>query len=160
PKPRNLNTLFDYGTSTQNQLEKWADMGYLEATYPGNIETLPNWEDSSKSLDLRVRSYLDINCAHCHSEEAHCAYRPIRFDFNSTIDPANMGVCVEPDTEIVGAGLTHIVNPGSPSRSVLYYRMNSVEESTRMPLLSRTLKHQEGVQLIQQWINTLTIQCN
>ena len=160
PKPRNINKLFNYEGETKNQLQKWAEMGYLNAAYPDTIEALPSWDDTTQSLELRARSYLDINCAHCHSEEAHCAYRPVRFDFESTSVPENLGICVEPDTEIVGAGLTHIVNPGSFDRSVLYYRMNSVEESTRMPLLGRTLKHQEGVQLIQQWINSLTIQCN
>jgi hypothetical protein len=29
-----------------------------------------------------------------------------------------------------------------------------------MPLLGRTLKHQEGVQLIEEWINSLTMNCN
>lgn len=160
PKPRNINILFNYGDETKNQLQKWTEMGYLEDTYPSTIETLPSWDDTSQSLDLRARSYLDINCAHCHSEEAHCAYRPVRFDFESTALPINLGICVEPDTEIVGAGLTHIVNPGSFDRSVLYFRLNSVEESERMPLLGRTLKHEEGVLLIREWINSLTTQCN
>ncbi|MFL0353286.1 hypothetical protein [Xanthomarina sp. GH4-25] len=160
PKPRNLNKLYNYDTGTKNQLQRWSEMGYLEDTYPADIETLPSWDDTSQSLNLRARSYLDINCAHCHSEEAHCAYRPIRFDFESTANPVNLGICVEPDTEIVGAGLTHIVNPGSFGRSVLYYRMNSVVESERMPLLGRTLKHEEGVLLIKEWINSLTTQCN
>ncbi|WP_233586636.1 SO2930 family diheme c-type cytochrome [Formosa maritima] len=160
PKPRNINMLFNYGDGTKNQLQKWTEIGYLEDTYPDNIESLISWEDTSQSLNLRARSYLDINCAHCHSEEAHCAYRPVRFDFESTSNPINLGICVEPDTEIVGAGLTHIVNPGSHDRSVLYYRLNSIEESERMPLLGRSLKHEEGVQLIREWINSLTTQCN
>ncbi|PWK20433.1 putative repeat protein (TIGR03806 family) [Xanthomarina spongicola] len=160
PKPRNLNKLFNYGNETKNQLQKWVEMGYLEDTYPDDIVSLPSWDDVSQPLNLRARSYLDINCAHCHSEEAHCAYRPVRFDFESSALPINLGICVEPDTEIPGSGLTHIVNPGSYGRSVLYYRMNSVEESERMPLLGRTLKHQEGVQLIEEWINSLTMQCN
>ncbi|GGG37812.1 hypothetical protein [Bizionia arctica] len=160
PKPRNLNKLFNYGDETKNQLEKWVEMGYLEPSYPDNITVLPSWEDTSQSLELRARSYLDINCAHCHSEEAHCAYRPVRFDFESTGIPINLGICVTPDEQIPDSGLTHIVNPGSFDRSVLYYRMNSVIESERMPLMGRTLKHEEGVQLIKEWINSLTIQCN
>ena len=160
PKPRNINLAFNYGTETKNQLQKWAEIGYLEDNYPSNIELLPSWDNESVSLELRARSYLDINCAHCHSEESHCAYRPVRFDFESSDNPLNLGICVEPDTEIVGAGLTHIVNPGSFDRSVLYYRLNSVEESERMPLLGRSLRHQEGVQLIKEWINSLTTQCN
>jgi uncharacterized repeat protein (TIGR03806 family) len=160
PKPRNLNRIYNYGNESKNQLQKWVEMGYLVNSYPDNIESLISWEDTSQSLNLRARSYLDINCAHCHSEEAHCAYRPVRFDFESSALPINLGICVEPDTEIVGADLTHIINPGSFGRSVLYYRMNSIVESERMPLIGRTLKHEEGVLLIKEWINSLTTQCN
>ena len=34
------------------------------------------------------------------------------------------------------------------------------EESVRMPLLGRTLVHEEGVQLFEEWINSLTPPCN
>ena len=158
-KPQNLNRMLAYSDGTKNQLEKWVEMGYLTDTYPSNIDSVVNWEDGTKSLEMRVRSYLDINCAHCHSEESHCAYRPIRFNFLATADPTNLGVCVVPDTDL-GVGLTHIVEPQDTRNSVLFYRINETEESVRMPLLGRTLKHVEGIQLIEAWINSLTTQCN
>ena len=160
PKPRNLNAVFDYGDESKNQLQKWAEFGYLDENYPSTIETLPRWDDTSIDLNTRVRAYLEINCAHCHSEQSHCAYRPIRFNFNASSDPVNIGVCVEPDTDIAGAGLSHIVVPETTARSVLHYRISATEESVRMPLLGRTLVHEEGKQLIEDWINSLQTSCN
>ncbi|MDO6595790.1 hypothetical protein Q4512_02615 [Oceanihabitans sp. 2_MG-2023] len=159
PKPRNLFLNYNYEDGSMNQLQKWAEFGYLNTNYPSNVEALPKWDDTTLSLDLRARAYLEINCAHCHSEESHCAYRPVRFNFNATSDPLNMGVCVVPDTDL-GVGLTYIVEPRSTRNSVLFYRLNETEESVRMPLLARTLRHQEGIELIEEWINSLNINCN
>ena len=159
PKPRNLNLIYNYSTGARNQLEKLVDLGYLENSLPNNIDVLPNYNDTNESLDLRVRSYLDVNCAHCHSEETHCAYRPMRFDFTDTQDNTNIGVCVDPDTDL-GLDLGHIVEPGDARNSVLHFRLSSTEPSYRMPLMGRVTVHTEGVQLIEDWINSLNNDCN
>ncbi len=159
PKPRNLNLIYNYNNGPENQLEKLVDLGYLENSLPNNIAVLPNYNNTNESLDLRVRAYLDVNCAHCHSEETHCAYRPMRFDFSDTQDFSNIGVCVDADTDL-GFNLGHIIEPGDARNSVLHFRLNSTEPSNRMPLLGRTVVHSEGVQLIEDWINTLTNNCN
>jgi uncharacterized repeat protein (TIGR03806 family) len=157
-KPQNLNMSLSYTDGQANQLQKWKEVGYLSGDLPSNIQTVVKWDDVSQPLDLRVRSYLDINCAHCHEDSRHCDYRPIRFAFNKTSNFTNLGVCVEAH-EIFDPSLTYIVNPGNSERSILAVRINSVEESLRMPLLARTLKHDEGVHLIEQWINSLTTIC-
>ena len=157
-KPMNLNKIISYQDYSMNQIEKWIDYGYLDNA-PENIETMANWTDPSNSLELRVRSYLDINCAHCHSDNTHCEYRPIRLDFDSTEDLTNLGLCLAPDTDL-GNGTDLIVAPGNFIRSVLHFRMASVEEEYRMPLLGRTLVHQESVDLIEEWITSLDIDCN
>ena len=159
PKVRNLNLPYIYNDGASNQLEKWVSLGYLENTLPEAIAKLPDYNDSNASLNQRVRGYLEINCAHCHSESTHCSYRPMRLDYLSTEDATNMGVCVDAETDL-GFGLGHIVEPGNARNSVLYFRVNSTEVSNRMPLLSRTIVHKEGVQLIEEWINTLNINCN
>lgn len=158
PKPRNLNLNYSYEDGTQNQLLKLIDAGYLENNIPANMETMVSWDDESQPLNDRVRSYVDINCAHCHSEEAHCAYRPMRFDFNLTDDPVNLGVCVEPDTDL-DQGQTHIVSPANQARSMMYYRISATDEAVRMPLLGRSLVHEEGIQLVYDWIGSLEIEC-
>ena len=159
PKPRNLNLIYNYNNGSMNQQEKLVDLGYLDNSLPNNIAVLPNYNDTNESLDLRVRAYLDVNCAHCHSEETHCAYRPMRFDFSDTQDYTNIGVCVDPDTDL-GFNLGHIVEPGDARNSVLHFRLNSTEPSKRMPLLGRATIHAEGVELIEDWINSFNNDCN
>jgi len=158
PKPQNIYRDLQYADGVKNQLEKWASFGYLDSNYPSNIETTVNWKDENEPLDLRVRSYIDINCAHCHSEESYCEYRPMRFAFNENSDLVNMGVCVTPDTNVDDA-LTHIIVPNNPSASVVFFRMNSTLEQYRMPLLGRTLKHTEGIRLVEEWIDSITEPC-
>lgn len=157
PKPQNLNRDLTYDEVSINQLQKWIDFGYLEDNLPTSIVTTVKWDDESEDLHLRVRSYLDINCAHCHSEESYCEYRPIRFAFNENEDDVNKGVCVPPDTQI--AGTSHIITPGNISTSVLRFRISTVEEQFRMPLIGRTVVHEQGVRLIEEWINSLNGEC-
>jgi uncharacterized repeat protein (TIGR03806 family) len=157
-KPQNLNGDYPYAEGVMNQLTKLVEMGYLDASIPATIETVVNWEDTSQSLDLRVRSYFDINCAHCHSDVKHCDYRPMRFAFNESADPVNLGVCVDPDTSI--PPYTKIVNPGDKETSVLFFRFSTTLEQYRMPLFGRTLVHDEALALIEEWINSLTENCD
>lgn len=157
-KPQNLNWNLNYGSQSKNQLQKWIEMGYLENTIPSNINTTVDYNDMSQPLELRVRSYVDINCAHCHQEGSHCDYRPIRLAFNETANPANLGVCIPPQEDI-NAGLTNIITPSNSARSVMFYRINTTDESIRMPILGRTIIHTEGVSLLEEWINSLS-NCN
>ncbi|NHM07261.1 hypothetical protein G4D82_08520 [Flavobacterium sp. CYK-4] len=162
-KPQNLNFNYNYGNTVRNQLNMWIQQGYLQNNFslPTPENTIIDYNDSSKPLELRVRSYVDINCSHCHSEGRHCDYRPMRFAFSDTGLPngagrTNLGVCVNTeDMQGFPEDLGTIVNPGSTDRSMLYYRINTTNETFRMPLHGRTMIHQEGVALIGQWINSL-----
>ncbi|MEZ4816776.1 MAG: Ig-like domain-containing protein [Flavobacteriaceae bacterium] len=159
PKPQNLNRNYTYPEGAKNQLDKWIEMGYLESV-PSTIATVVNWQDVSNSLALRVRSYLDINCSNCHSESGHCDYRPLRFAFSETEDPVNLGICVTPDTPIPGYEGSKVIIPGDAENSILFFRFNTNNEEYRMPLLGRTIQHQEALALIEEWINTLTETCD
>lgn len=160
-KPQNLNFEYSYGNENKNQLSKWMEIGYLENfTLPSPENTTVNYNDTSKSLELRARSYVDINCAHCHQNERHCDYRPMRFAFyesgNINDGLTNMGVCVNTsDMQDFPSELNKIVTPQDISQSMLFYRINTTNESFRMPLHGRTLIHTEGVLLMKDWINSL-----
>lgn len=158
-KPQNLNFNYTYSTGAKNQITKWKELGILEnnVTLPTADNTTINYNDASQPLEKRVRSYFDINCAHCHSELGHCYYRPMRFAFTETNNnPTNMGVCVPTaDMQDFPPALSRIVAPGNINRSMLYYRINTENESYMMPLHGRSIIHTEGVQLIEQWINSL-----
>jgi uncharacterized repeat protein (TIGR03806 family) len=150
-KPQNLNVSYNYSSGAQNQLQKWISLGMLENNLPGTIVSTVDYHDVSKSIDLRFRSYIDMNCAHCHAEGAHCDYRPMRLAFSETALPINLGLCVEPE-EFINASLINIITPGNKNKSMMHYRLSSTLESERMPLLGRTLVHQEGVALLEEWI--------
>lgn len=151
-KPQNMNIDYAYEGGTQNQLQKLIAEGYLQNTLPGNIVSTVNYMDQTKSVDQRFRSYVDINCAHCHSEGKHCDYRPMRLAYSETADPINLGLCVEPQ-EFINSSLAYIIKPSDKDRSMMYYRLGSTLPSERMPLLGRTVVHQEGLELLEEWIN-------
>ncbi|UPT69824.1 MAG: hypothetical protein M0D53_11830 [Flavobacterium sp. JAD_PAG50586_2] len=160
-KPQNLNFSYSYGAENKNQLKKWTEVGYLENnfSYPTANNTVINYNDNTQPLELRVRSYLDSNCSHCHAINRHCYYRPVRFPFSETGGDngrTNMGVCVDTEDYSFAPAYLKIVKPGSTNRSMLFYRINTTEESFRMPLHGRTLIHEEGVGMMEEWINSLT----
>lgn len=156
-KPQNINKDYNFDGGIMNQLLKLNQVGYLDSDIPNSINTVVAWDDESQSLNDRVRSYLDINCAHCHSDGGHCNYRPMRFEFNLTENPENIGVCVVPETQFIPN--SYIVTPNDIDLSILYYRLSTEDESFRMPLLGRTINHREGIDLVEEWINSLN-NCN
>ncbi len=158
PKPQNLNTLYNYGTTTKNQLERWKQMGYINNTLPAlsSIYSTVDWRDTSKPLALRARSYIDMNCAHCHRVGGHCDYVPQRFDFSNT-NNYTLGVCLTPLFQVPDH--PYVVNAGNADQSELVYRIDTNEGSEMMPIIGRTLIHDEGVQLIKDWINSLDPTC-
>jgi hypothetical protein len=84
----------------------------------------------------------------------------MRFAFSETGNvngKTNQGVCV--DTQDMAGfpeSLSKIINPSNVDRSMLYYRLNTEEEGYRMPLIGRSIIHEEGVNLIREYINSLS----
>lgn len=162
PKPQNLNADLAYQEGVMNQLMKWAERGFLEPTYPAEIETMVDWEDETQTLQNRVRAYLDANCGHCHKQDAHCSYRPIRLAFEENDRDNNIGVCVPFDEFVPGQpmGMENIIDAGNAENSMLIYRMLAEEENVQMPLIGKSVIHQEGVELLTDYINSLEQTCN
>lgn len=158
PKPQNLNTDYNYGTSTINQIQKWKNTGYLGSNVSLNIpRSTVDWTDTSKSLEQRARSYIDVNCAHCHRTGGHCDYVNMRFNYSNT-DLQLFGVCMTP--LFSNAPGSHVITAGNADDSELVYRISSVEESEMMPIIGRSLVHEEGVLLVREWINSLNPTCH
>lgn len=157
PKPQNLNKTFNYADGAQNQLGKWIQQGYLESA-PSQINSTVNWEDTSYPLDIRARSYLDINCAHCHSENTSCGYTPMDLAFSKTNNPVNLGACVEP-IDYVSGTQQYIIEKQNAEQSLLHFRMNTNIPSERMPTIGRNVIDTKAVTLIENWINSMEEPC-
>jgi uncharacterized repeat protein (TIGR03806 family) len=153
PKARNLN--MELAGHTDNQLAEWAAAGKLsELPDLKQVEKMPDWRDSVHyTLGQRARAYLDVNCAHCHSQGGDAMNTGLFLDYQQK-DAGHTGNMKSPVSAGGGAGgMNYDIVPGDASQSILAYRMNSTEPGTAMPELGRTLIHREAVRLIQQWIN-------
>lgn len=157
PKPQNLFKDFTYATGIENQLVKWKKEGYLNSFSQNTLVTV-NWEDTTKSLDLRARSYLDINCAHCHKPGGGCDVMPLNFSFTSVPNLEKLGICVAPH-DFLDGGENYIIEAQNGENSLMITLMNSRKKDKMMPLLGRTVSHGEGVDLILEWINAMDQPC-
>jgi hypothetical protein len=52
-------------------------------------------------------------------------------------------------------GFQFDIEPGHPEKSILVYRIESMDPGVMMPEIARTLVHKEGVQLIKEWIKQM-----
>lgn len=153
-KPQNINFNYNYSNGSKNQLDKLIAFGYLDNNLPTEINTLVDYEDTSKSLNLRVRSYFDANCAHCHIDGGYADDFDIRLSFTDTESMANLGVCKNAIHFVPGFS-GEIVIPQNPLQSILYYKMSTTNPNFQMPFIGRSIPHQEGLSLVEEWINSL-----
>ncbi|MEE1897183.1 hypothetical protein GN157_06035 [Flavobacterium rakeshii] len=157
PKPQNLNKAYHYNEGVKNQITKWIETGYLNSA-PSQITSTVNWKDNTQPLELRVRSYLDINCAHCHTEGTYCGYTPMNFAFNQTSDPINLGICIPP-SDFATNGEPYLISGQNIEESLIYFRMNNNIPTEMMPLRGRTIVDQEALLMMKEWINSLETSC-
>lgn len=164
PKARHLNRDNDYGSGPVNQLEHLAALGMLSGLPP--IEQVDQaFADAAladtgsldpSELDEAARDYLDINCAHCHNPAGVNGISSQLFLNHDNDSAFNLGVCKAPGSAGEGTGgFTYDIVPGNPDESILVYRMVTEELGAIMPLLGRSLVHDQGVELVRAWIGAM-----
>ena len=161
PRARHLNKDYAYGTGTENQLLHWQQIGYLTglpdfAEVPQDVD----YADASASLEDRARSYLDINCGHCHNPAGAADTSGLML-YHSEQEPRRFGVCKPPVAAGTGSGdrLFAIV-PGHPEQSILPFRVGSTNPGAMMPELGRGLVHEKGLALLRDWIASMPGSCS
>lgn len=157
PAARHLNKAFVYeGAGERNQLEFWAERGLLK-DFPGveNCETHPTLQDPSATTEAKARAYLDINCGHCHRAEGQAANSGLFLNIREN-DPVKLGIRKPP----VAAGraaahMRYSIEPGAPEKSILIYRMASLDPGIMMPEMGRRTVDEEGLWLLKNWISRM-----
>ena len=156
PKARNLDKVFDYGDESINQLTKWMKVKYIDKI-DDDLNIPVNWEDEHFSLDARVKSYLDINCGHCHSSTGSANSTGLYLDLTEN-RPTNRGIYKKPVATGRGSGgHQYSILPGNSEESILLYRMISVDPGVMMPESGRSLSHDEAIEMIRDWIDKMEI---
>jgi len=138
------------------QLEGMIAAGILVGAPDANEwPKLAQWEDPAYSLNDRARAYLDINCAHCHSDGGPAKNSGLSLVYNEE-DLYALGIHKKPVAAGKGSGgFAYDIDPGNPDESILLHRMKINDPGTRMPELGRSLVHEEGVSLIENWIKEM-----
>jgi len=153
-KAKHLNHEIRFAEGEKNQLVKWQKMGYLSdlndpTTYPAMVD----YNISSHSLELRAKAYLDINCGHCHRADGPASTSGLFLTYEET-DPLKLGINKTPVAAGFGAGtFKYDIVPGQADQSILTYRMSTNQVGAAMPEIGRVTVHQEGLELIKEWIN-------
>ncbi|MDN3922896.1 SO2930 family diheme c-type cytochrome [Roseateles violae] len=161
-KARHLNRDFVYQGSSENQLAHMVKAGYLGGLPEdlAGVQKAANWLDKTQPLEARARAYLDINCAHCHNPRGPASNTALNLEPFLAPD-RHLGLCKPPVAAGKGTGdrLFGIV-PGKPDESIMSFRLASQEGGVMMPELGRSTVHEEGMQLIREWIAALPGRCN
>ena len=151
PKARNINKDFAFKEGIFNQLTYWMNRQIIDE-YPLDLVSPVDWTDESKDINDRVRSYLDVNCGHCHSPTGNANSTGLYLHLNETRN-INLGVFKKPVATGRGSGgLKYSIVPGEPEESILLHRMISMDPGVMMPESGRALTHTEAVEMVRDWI--------
>lgn len=128
-KTMNLNIDVIRNNQKINQLTYFIQNAIFNSVNPASFTTLPDWQNHSSTLAQRARAYIEVNCAHCHSDEGYCSASGFR----------------------AGYGLTLQETGFSKKRT----RIINMMKSGRMPMIGTTVVHKEGLELIREYANSL-----
>jgi hypothetical protein len=116
-----------------------------------NFEKLRALTNLTASIEQRVRSYFDVNCFQCHRPDGTGITFDAQYDTRSvsqniTNYPAAVSL-------LAGGESADIVKSGDVWRSMIWQRMNTTNDSYKMPNLPRVLSDANSVQVLADWIN-------
>jgi hypothetical protein len=139
------------------QLQRLVALGLLDRA-PADAPANADWRDETAPLDARARAYLDINCSHCHSDVGPADTSGL--DLRAGAAGPALGLCKSPVAAGAGSGGRPFdIAPGEPEQSIFPFRLRSTKPGEMMPELGRALSHEEGADLIEEWISSLAGRC-
>ena len=157
-RTRFLNKAITYPSTgqTTNQLVALSSIGAISQNITNaatnNYLTVAAHDDLSQPLELRARSYLDVNCSSCH--QPGTGNRAV-FDARITTPLAQQNYIDGSVMMPLGLDNPALIREGAVDRSVIHFRMNSLAPTIAMPPLSKNKVDEAGVQVIVDWINSL-----
>lgn len=160
-KARHINKAYPFLGGQDNQLVHWQQAGML-SDLPQDLALVPRNArfDSEDSLEHKARSYLDINCGHCHNPSGAADTSGLWLHQGQQ-DLRRLGRCKPPVAAGRGAGHGRFsIMPGEADKSIISYRMASTDPGEMMPELGRGTVDRDGLALINSWINAMPGDCS
>lgn len=157
-----LNRMVKHRGGNIHQLELFSSRALVRAAAPAaspwpkppaDLPRLADPNDATASLEERVRSYLAVNCSHCHRHEGG---GNSRMDLSPWLDTgAQHLIDAAPQHGDYGMPDARIICPGDAGRSVLPVRLTS-RGAGQMPPVGSSRIDPQGTSLILQWLASLT----
>ena len=148
-----LNHPADFHGSSGNFVNLLNSAGYMSgvnenpASRPRHLRP----DESNYSLEARVRSYLDVNCAYCHQDSGTGGGS---WDGRGHLTLAQTGMInAAPVDPPINPG-DRLIVPGQPDHSIIYNRLHPNNGYSRMPPLATRETDYEGLQLLADWITS------
>ena len=154
-KTRQINGDFKYPNGvTDNQLRTLGHLRLFDDSFDdrkiSRYARLVNITNSAAASELRVRSYLDANCAMCHRPGGVGAFFDARFGMPLKKQNLINGAVANQ----LGINGAKVIAPGDTNQSVLFHRI-SITGENQMPPLARNLVDTNATAVIGKWISSL-----
>jgi putative heme-binding domain-containing protein len=141
------------GERIDNQVRTLTHIGVLhESLFYGPVLKLTNPHNADADVNERARSWLHVNCAHCHRFGAGGSV-PSFFTYDQKLEESRT-INFSPSQGTFGIPGPHVVTPGDPLRSVLYYRVSSLGPA-HMPRIGSRVISEAGLNLLFDWIRQM-----
>lgn len=150
----NGNLTYPATGTTDNQLRSLNHINlFTTALNEADIPSLPlsaSIKNTSAPLELRVRSYLDANCSHCHRPNG------VRANFDARFETplAFQGLIRGPVSDTLGIPGAKLIVPSNLSRSMIRHR-DGLLGSNQMPPLARNVVDTDYISVLSDWINSM-----
>lgn len=157
PTARSLNKDFVYTSGATNQLLYWVEKNKLQGmTDISKAEKNAVWNNSQTgNINERARAYLDVNCGHCHRLGGQASTSGLYLNIHEK-DSVKLGVLKTPVAAgRASADMLYSIDPGHPEKSILIYRLHSLDPGIMMPEMGRRTVDEEGLQLLKEWIKNM-----
>jgi uncharacterized repeat protein (TIGR03806 family) len=151
---RQLDRPFTYPPDCrqQNQIKAFLELGVLGRLVESG-DAFARLEDEDAPLEVRARSYLEVQCAWCHAPtSAPSGLMDLRYPL--PLESAEL--CdARPLHGDLGVEHARIIDPGSPDTSLLYLRLADGGDAT-MPPRPGALVDTRGAAVVREWIDGVT----
>ncbi len=138
--------------NTGEQLDRLAKSDIFKRSLPKTRTSIADPYDSVYEIDERARSYLHVNCTHCHTRGGGgTAIFQTRIEFSLDETLLVNGSTTQGDLGILDPFL---IVPADPYRSVLYHRMAKLGPG-HMPQFGSRIVDEAGLALINRWISDM-----
>ena len=116
------------------------------------MSAYPDPARSKASLNARVKTYLEVNCAICHVADGG---GNSKIELGSKTPLAKAHLIDEPPVhENLGISDARLIAPGS-ARKIGAVQTNHAAREKQMPPISTNVVDEQGARLIEEWIRSL-----